>query len=250
MHDQSFCSRGMTKRFRLKRKAVYIASLLILAAASPVVADTARKDIKAYFAAIPAEVFDDTTDGLDDEARKILLEKGRTEDWVFKRISTGKATLTAVHPSSVVTMRLMNFGRNVLQVHIQNEKAEIIGYWTFAKAGAQLEAYQPRAALRAAAAALHDLERDGRVRSEVPVNPLIGVPSDIIAHVDALEACRKVNGEPPDRLPKQDAVSNAKDQHLLQCGRRSEIEAELRRKHAKRPIAGAMLDRANTIFDK
>ncbi|MGL4438348.1 MAG: hypothetical protein ACRCUE_03685 [Bosea sp. (in: a-proteobacteria)] len=249
-HDDCLTTDRAARRWVRSWKAACAASLLVLTAAFPVHADSAQKDIKAYFAVIPEVVFDETTEGLDDEGRKLLLQKGESPDWTYKRLHAGKATLTGVHPHthSVVTMQLMNLGRPVLQVHIQNEKRETISYWLFAALGEQLEAYQPRSALMAAAAAHHDLEFNRKARSSVLVNPLAGVPAEIVAHVDAREACRKLAGEARGDIPKEQVARLLQSQQALRCDQASAVEEELRRKHAKLPVARAILDRAKAII--
>lgn len=247
-HDDCLEPDQAAKRRMRSWKAACAASILLLTAICPSWADPAPKDIKAYFATLPEVVFDDTTDGLDEEARKLLLQSGKSPDWIFKRLHAGKATLTAVHPSSVVTMRLMDLGRPVLQVHIQNEKREAISYWVFAASGDKLDGYLPRSALMAAAAAHHDLEFNGKVSSAIVVNPLTSVPTEIVAHVDLMDACRKLSGEARGDIPKEEISRLLERQQALRCDKNSAVEAELRRKHAKIPIARAMLDRAKAII--
>lgn len=219
------------------RSAMAISSALLLMAGTPL-ANPATKDIKAYFASVPTEVFDDTTDGLDEDQRKILLAKGRSEDWIFRRIHAGKAILKATHPSSIVTMTLMKLGEPVMQVHIQNERAETISYWVLAKEGEPLQKHMPALALQAAAAAHHDIHGDSTKGAGGPVDPLAGMPSAIISHVNALESCQKVTGSDSTKAPAQTD---------LRCSERPAIEAELRRTH-KTPIAKTMLDRAKALI--
>ena len=176
-------------------KAVCAAMALLLLSATPTRAE--KPDVGAYLATVPTEVFDDTTDGLDDEARAQLLKTGRTEDWRLKRIGPGKLVLTSVHPGSVATLRLLKRDRPVLQVHIQNGRNETISYWTRTAPGRPLEADKPSPAFQAAAAAYHDLEFEGRRTGAAIVDPLADVPSDLVAYVDAAAACRITTSRRP-----------------------------------------------------
>ena len=142
----------------------------------------------------------------------------------------------------------MNLGRPVLQVHIQNEKVEVISYWVFAASADKLDAYQPRSALMAAAAAHHDLEFNGKASSATLINPLTKAPTEIVSHVDLMEACRKLAGASRGDVPNEETARLLERQQTLRCDKNSAVEAELRRKHAKLPIARAMLDRAKTII--
>lgn len=209
----------------------------------------AAPDIASYFRLVPLTVFDTTTDGLEtEEERQILLQKGASENWTYKRLHATGASLRAKHPASEVTMSLMNLGQPVLQVHVQNEKAETITYWTHMADGKPLQQHHPRTALQAAAAAWHST---GRAQDAAPpglVNPLAGVPAEIVAHVDALEGCQHWGGEVGENMPKARAAEIAKALRDLKCDSRPSIEAELRRKHAASPLAAAMLARARSLL--
>jgi hypothetical protein len=240
-----------------KRMAAGIASVVILlmanpalanpALANPALANPAAKDIKAYFASVPTEVFDATTDGLDEDQRKTLLAKGRSDDWIFKRVHAGKAILTATHPSSIVTMTLMKFTGPVMQVHIQNERAETISYWAYANQSGQLLKQIPPLVLQAAAAAHHDIHGDSTKGAGGLIDPLAGMPSAIISHVNALDICAKPAGADSAKMPAQAGAIPALRQSDLRCNERPAIEAELRRKH-NAPITIAMLDRAKALL--
>lgn len=105
----------------------------------------ARVDIRTYFRLVPLGVFDTTTDGLEDEAqRALLLDKGESEDWTFRRVSADTAILRARHGNSTVTMSLTKTGPVVLKVHVQNEKAETVTHWTFAGEDKPLRTHAPR----------------------------------------------------------------------------------------------------------
>jgi uncharacterized protein len=107
--------------------------------------ERASTDITTYFRLVPLSVFDTTTDGLEaEEQRTLLLEKGESEDWTYKRLSAAKATLRAKHGNSTVTMSLMKTGPIMLQVHVQNEKAETITYWTLDAANKPLVPFTRR----------------------------------------------------------------------------------------------------------
>jgi hypothetical protein len=213
-----------------------MAAVLLLGLHVPAaMAQTEFRDVRDYFAALHESVFDDTTDGLDDAQRKQLLAKGRTEDWRYRRLHGAKAVLTAVNPNSTVTMTVMNLGRQGLQVHIQNEKAETISYWTLQKGGSALERHQPRPAVQAAAAAHHDLRGGSAGAAGKPVDPLAGVPQAVADHVDALAGCR-------------DATGDAGRLKELRCAERQAIDADLRRRHGASAIVKATLDRAAALF--
>lgn len=206
-------------------------------------------DIASYFKLVPLSVFDTTTDGLEtEEERALLLQKGKSENWIYKRHNAGRASLRATHPSSEVTMSLMNLGQPVLQVHVQNEKAETITYWTQAGDGKPLQQHHPRTALQAAAAAWHSSGRAQDAKASGLADPLAGVPAEVIAHVDALEGCRHWGGEAGENMPKERAAEIAKALADLKCDNRPSIEAELRRKHAASPMAVATLDRARSLL--
>lgn len=206
-------------------------------------------DIASYFKLLPLSVFDTTTDGLEtEEERALLLQKGKSENWIYKRLHATKASLRATHPSSEVTMSLMNLGQPVLQVHVQNEKAETITYWTQAGDGKPLQQHHPRTALQAAAAAWHTTGRAQDAAAPGLVNPLAGVPAEVVAHVDALEGCQHWGGEVSENMPKERAAQITKALRELKCDSRPAIEAELRRKHAASPIAAATLDRAKSLL--
>lgn len=206
-------------------------------------------DIATYFKLVPLSVFDTTTDGLEtEEERALLLQKGKGENWIYTRLAASRASLRATHPSSEVTMTVMNLGQPVLQVHVQNEKAETITYWTQAAGGKPLQQHHPRTALQAAAAAWHTTGRAQDAAAPGVVNPLAGVPAEIIAHVDALEGCQHWGGEVSENMPKARAAQIAKAQRDLKCDSRPTIEAELRRKHAASPMAAATLDRAKSLL--
>ena len=222
-------------------KAVCAAMALLLLPATPTRAE--KPDVGAYLAAVPTEVFDDTTDGLDDEARAQLLRTGRTEEWRLKRIGPGKLVLTSVSPGTVATLRLLKRDRPVLQVHIQNGRNETISYWTQTAPGRPLEAYQPNPAFQAAAAAHHDLEFEGRRKSSAIVDPLADVPPDLVAYADAAAACRPKAQSDSGSNRKVSAAGAPAPVADLNCDRLQATEGELRRKHAARPIARAMLDR-------
>ena len=196
----------------------------------------ARVDIRTYFQLVPTTVFDDTTDGLEPEQRDMILRKGKNEEWILKRVHAGKAVLTAIHPTSIVTMTVMDFGAKVLEVHVQNEKNLTISYWIFRAEGQPLERYHPRLALRAAAAARHFTGRADA--SPGPVNPLSGVPTEIVAHMDALDDCRSSVGQDPQ------AAQTSGERKNLDCKNLEAIGAGLRRKYAADSFAGLVLDQA------
>jgi len=198
-------------------------------------ADDVPRDIHAYFAYLPEAAFDHTTDGLDPDEHQVLLNKGQSENWRFTRVHSGKGVLTAIHPSSVVTLTVMELGPVVLQVHTQNEQVETISYWISPTRGGPLEPFEPRFALQAASAAHFDLFGELTNGNGQTVDPLSGVPSEVIEHVDALEECGKIEKD------------NARRKRL-RCSDRSAIETELRAQYAGVPIAMAILDRAHMLL--
>ena len=218
-----------------------LAELQTATAASP----TARVDIKTYVQLVPTEVFDDTTDGLDPEQRDTVLRKGKNEDWIFKRVHAGKALLTAVHPTSIVTMTVMDLGDPVLEVHIQNEKNLTTSYWIYRSAKEPLVRFHPRLALRAAAAARHLTGRAEAETSPGPVNPLSAVPAEIIAHIDALDACRASAGKTKAGDGAADASANPT---APRCDSLDATETALRRKYADGSLAATTLDQAKQML--
>jgi uncharacterized protein len=205
----------------------------------------ARVDINTYVQLVPTEVFDDATDGLDPEQRDTVLRKGKNDDWIFKRVHAGKATLTAVHPTSIVTMTVMDVGDQVLEVHIQNEKNLTTSYWIFRSPKEPLERYHPRLALRAAAAARHLTGRADAETSPGPVNPLSGVPAEIVAHVDAIAACGSSASQPKRGDGMTDPTADPKTPG---CGSLDATEAALRRIYAADSLAAVTLDQARQML--
>jgi uncharacterized protein len=206
-------------------------------------------DITSYFKLVPLSVFDTTTDGLEtEEERQLLLQKGASENWIYKRLHATAANLRATHPTSEVTFSLLNLGQPVLQVHVQNEKAETITYWTNAADGKPLQQHHPRTALQAAAAAWHSAARAQGAAPNGLVNPLTSVPAEIVAHVDALEGCQHWGGEVSENMPKERAAQITKALRELKCDNRPSMETALKRKYAANPIATEMLDRAKKLL--
>ena len=206
-------------------------------------------DIASYFKLVPLSVFDTTTDGLEtEEERQLLLQKGASENWIYKRLHAAGANLRAKHPTSEVTFSLLNLGQPVLQVHIQNEKAETVTYWTHTADGKPLQQHYPRTALQAAAAAWHSAGRAQDAAAPGLVNPLTSVPAEIVAHVDALEGCQHWGGEVGENMPKERAAQITKALRELKCDNRPSMETALKRKYAANPIATEMLDRAKKLL--
>jgi len=205
----------------------------------------ARVDIKTYVQLVPTEAFDETTDGLDAEQRDTVLRKGKNDDWIFRRVHAGKALLTAVHPTSIVTMTVMDLGDPVLEVHIQNEKNLTTSYWIYRSPKEPLERYHPRLALRAAAAARHLTGRADAETSPGPVNPLSGVPAEIVAHVDALDACRPSAGK---TKAGNGAADPSADPKSARCGGLDAAETALRRTYADGSLAAITLDQARQML--
>lgn len=232
--NRSFGQPGFSLSGHLSQR---LSELQLLKSAKPA---AALVDIRTYFQLLPTTVFDDTTDGLEPEQRDLVLQKGKNEEWILRRIHAGKAVLTAVHPTSIVTMTVMDFGPKVLEVHVQNEKNLVSSYWIFRAEGQPLERYHPRLALRAAAAARHFTGFADA--SQAPVNPLSRVPAEIVAHIDALDDCRSSGGR------DTQATETPRERENMRCKNLEAIEAGLRRKYAANPFAGLVLDQARAFL--
>lgn len=175
-------------------------------------------DIATYFKLVPLSVFDTTTDGLEtEEERALLLQKGKSENWIYTRLAASRASLRATHPSSEVTMTVMNLGQPVLQVHVQNEKAETITYWTQAAGGKPLQQhtraprFRPpqRHGTRPAVRRTRP-RRASSIRSPAcrPRSSRMSMHSKG-ASIGAAKSARTCPRRAPRRLPRRSATSNA-----------------------------------------
>lgn len=212
-----------------------LATTVPLALAKP----PSPKQIAEWLPLLPAEVFDNTTEGIEAEELATLRKTGTSENWKAKRVSATKYLATAKRPFSEVHMTLHQRGAlTYLQVLTFNEKAVNYSYWQPAGDGEPLKPYQPGLAFRA-------LNETGETRA---ARKDTAVPADIAQHLARLEACHGIAEALKGDVPanRREALQTEGKTH--QCDSAMTAHATISQRYAGKLPWPAVLERAGRIL--
>lgn len=181
----------------------------------------------AWLERLPAEVFDNTTEGIDTEELATLLGKGESENWKGRAISGVKYVATAKRPFSEVHITDRQTGATrFVEVLTYNEKAVSYTYWTAEASGKAMVPFTPSLLYRA-------LNETGNGRAGPPETKL---PADLRAALVQFDGCAAAAGSTP--VPKPAA-----------CAKAAAKFASLRQRHAGKPWR-AVIDRADRLTER
>ncbi|MCZ8181886.1 MAG: hypothetical protein O9322_02865 [Beijerinckiaceae bacterium] len=211
-------------------------SLLVVATASA--KPPSSKVIAEWLPLLPAEVFDNTTEGIEAEELAVLRKKGTSENWKARRVSATKYLATAKRPSSEVHMTLRQNGAvTYLEVLTYNEKAVTYSYWQPDGDGEPLKAYDPGLAFRA-------LKETGDSK---PGPADATIPEDIRQHLGRLEACLGVKQGLKADIPAARRQQLVEEGNARQCDGAKAAHAAIVQRYANKPVWPAVLDRAGRL---
>lgn len=213
--------------------------------AQPIVAEakpqprTSGVRLAELLSRLPAEAFDNTTDGIEAAELKALVAKGASAQWVLRIVSDQKAIATARRPFAEVHLTLTRIdGVDLVQALTFNEKAVHYSYWAVGKAGKALASHtlQPMTRL------LHET-----VDGSAPV-ALADIPPVIRRFIEKTEQCLHWEGEiSDDDAParKREILGNL---GKLGCAGRRNEEKRLNAQFANQPFWQFILSRTELLL--
>ena len=143
-------------------------------------------DVAAMLPRLPVEVFDNTTEGIEEDELKGLRSRGQSENWTITRRTPGKVVITAKRPFSEVNLRpASEGGANFVEALTFNEKAIAYSYWIGSGPHEPLQAHKPSAVFR-----LLNERPDGKAGIQEK-----DAPTAIVEHVRLRERCAKPAGQ-------------------------------------------------------
>ncbi len=147
-------------------------------------ADAAGKrpelDVAAMLDRLPTEVFDHTTEGIEEDELRILRTRAQSENWKIGRKTPGRVVFVAKRPFSEVNLRPVKDGSQAfIEALTFNEKAVSYSYWVAKGASGPLEAHEPGAVFR-----LFNEREDGK-----PGIDPAKAPKAIVEHARLRERC-------------------------------------------------------------
>ncbi len=210
----------------LNRRAALLA--IVIGATGTGAAEAAGKSSELNVAAmldrLPIEVFDHTTEGIEEDELRVLRKRGQSENWKIGRKAPEKVVFVAKRPFSEVNLRPVRDGSQVfIEALTFNEKAIDYSYWIAKGPSGPLEAHQPSAVFR-----LFN-ERDDGQRGIDPKR----APQAIVDHVKLRERCASTG--------KQGAPA------AVGCEDLTGKAATLRQQFAKEPRWIAIIDRIGQV---
>jgi hypothetical protein len=177
-----------------KPRAALLALLIGVAGALPADATEKRRglDVAALLPRLPVEIFDNTTEGIDEDELKLLRIRGQSENWRISARTARKLVFTAKRPYSEVTLRPVQDGLEAfVEALTFNEKAISYSYWVPKAASGPLEAHEPSALFR-----LFNEREDGR-----PGVAVKDAPAAIVAHARLRERCAQARKQAAPSTP-------------------------------------------------
>ncbi len=210
----------------LNRRAALLAAGIATFGAGA--ADAAGKrpelDVAALLDRLPTEVFDHTTEGIEEDELRILRTRAQSENWKIGRKTPGKVVFVAKRPFSEVNLRPLKDGsHSFVEALTFNEKAISYSYWVAKGASGPLESYEPGAVFR-----LFNEREDGKPGID-PKN----APKPIVEHARLRERCAQAR--------KQAAAT------LSGCEDLPGKATDLRRQFSGEPRWVAIIDRIGKV---
>ncbi len=209
------------------RRAAWLALVFATTAAGAAHAAGKRSDldVAALLPRLPVEVFDNTTEGIDDEELRVLRQRGQSENWKIGRKSPDKLVFVAKRPFSEVNLRPVRDGsQTFIEALTFNEKAISYGYFIARDGKGPLESHEPGAVFRL----FNEREDGGRgIASK-------DAPKAIVAHAQLREQCVKASK----------ASGAAKDKA---CEDLPAKAAQLRQEFSKEPRWVAIIERIGKV---
>lgn len=188
---------------------------------------------------VPADAFENTTDGIEPEELKTLLVKGESASWTLKHQSSQQAQASARRGGSDVRLARKTLGdADVIEVLTLNEKAVSYGYWAIAPGGGPLARHDLPPRLR-----LFNETDDGSAGT-TPEK----APPGLLAYVEKFETCQHWLGEVGDDASparRREIAVQLKQKH---CDTLSRDKAGLERSFKGQPRWLALISRADRLF--
>ena len=187
---------------------------------------------------IPADVFENTTDGMEPDELKTLLDKGASANWTLTRPDARRLLASARKGRSEVRLTRKTLGStDLLEALTLNEKAVSYGYWVANPAGGTL--------------ARHDLPPRLRVFNETEdgsegVTPE-AAPPPLQRYVEKLETCQHWLGEAGDDAAPARREIAAKLREAG-CDTRSRDRAALEKQFKGQPRWLVVIHRASSLL--
>ena len=202
-------------------------------------AGAAEKTIAEVLPRLPAEAFDNTTEGIETGELKELVAKGASANWTLAVASPQKAVATARRPRAEVHMtRKQLDGTDLVEALTFNERAVSYSYWAVGPAGQPLTAHTPIGMTR-----LLNESHDG----SGPI-ALDAVPAPIRTYMDKLDKCQHWMGEAGDDGPPARQREIAAQIRKLGCATRQRDEKALKAQFRGDARWQSLLARATAVF--
>ncbi len=186
---------------------------------------------------LPVEVFDMTTEGMNDEEWRDLIKKRESENWRVKSVASNKVVFAAKAPFSEVHLSFKKYGsREFLEALTFNERVVSYSYWIAAQAGKPFAEYEPLPVFRA----FNEAAEGGK-----PI-PMTGIPSEITDYIELMAACSKPEARVKDApaLVKEQGPAGAKPD----CASKPDATKAIRAKFASNRKWFTILENTDRLF--
>jgi len=186
---------------------------------------------------LPTEVFDMTTEGMNDEEWQDLIKKRESENWRVKSVTSSKVVFATKAPFSEVHLSFKKYGsREFLEALTFNERVVSYSYWTAAQAGKPFSQYEPLPVFRA----FNEAAEGGK-----PI-PMTGIPSEITDYIELMAACSKPE------VREKDAPALVKEQGAAKatpdCASKPDATKAIRAKFASNRKWFTILEKTDQLF--